>query len=512
MFEDNVTQAKDIIRRLEKHVGLSSEQFAALPESEKVRNEEGEAWRRSAEYGIRQAFGADSTELGQWNGITEEFFRRKVYGPEGYIWLYAAQLAVLQELDSKLKMNRHLQGSRQPPEMPNSDPMHRTHRNGAANGATFKHVVLLVHGINTRAKWVTAIKPTLEKAGLIGAPCGYDVYGVLRFLLPFDWLRRKAIERVRTRMNTAIELHKPQQLSVIAHSFGSYIVARLLAQEFQQHWHRIIFCGSVNAQDFPFEQYLARFVPPIVNEIGSRDVLPAFAERVTWGYGSIGSHGALSAAIEERWHNGLGHSDFLNPAFCEKFWIPWLSDGTFVRGDAAPESLPLWARAMVALPLRWILIALLATLGVFGVQRLGVVVSGPRPAYNFRYSEHVSATAPLSDLGATIGQATSDMASNCTLGWFSRWKYGQTCIATQIDPGVASLRACESFEYPVLTPEDALRRAAAQFRCLEVKETSGTMSLSVRPGSTEQWDDRGMSWALCGCSADQVGALRRNNR
>jgi hypothetical protein len=47
----------------------------------------------------------------------------------------------------------------------------------------------------------------------------------------------------------------------------------------------------VNAQDFPFEQYLKRFTIPVINEIGTRDFLPALAESITWGYGSVGTHG-----------------------------------------------------------------------------------------------------------------------------------------------------------------------------------------------------------------------------
>jgi hypothetical protein len=167
------------------------------------------------------------------------------------------------------------------------------------------HLVILVHGINTRAQWLSTVKPALVEAGLWAESAGYGFYGALRFLIPIDWLRRQAIERVRIRINAATASHKPVMLSVIAHSFGSYIVARLIAQEFHIKWHRIIFCGSVVSDRFPFEQCVSRFTSPILNEIGTRDYWSALAQAVTWCYGSVGSHGFQGAGFEERWHRGL---------------------------------------------------------------------------------------------------------------------------------------------------------------------------------------------------------------
>jgi hypothetical protein len=371
-----------------------------------------------------------------------------------------------------------------------------------------KHVVLLVHGINTTGLWINTVTPVLNKAALIAAPCGYDVYGIVRFLLPFDWLRRKAIERVRVLINAAIEVHKPDRVSVIAHSFGSYIVARLVAQEFQQKWHRIIFCGSVNEARFPFEQLLGRFETPIINEVASNDALPAIAQRVTWGYGSIGSHGALSAIFKERWHNGLGHSDFLNAEFCEKFWIPWLRDGVIVEGDARPQPLPLWARLLVRLPLRWIAVALLAVLAYLAVGFVYSFVREPMPSYSYRYEQPLSTEWPVSDLNVSIGLIVDKMESNCRLGRFGRWWQGQTCLAIETGPDVSRLKACQPFDYRVRRPEEALRLAAAQFNCLDVRESPDSMSVQVRPSTTEAWQNREGSWLLCGCSADEVERLR----
>jgi hypothetical protein len=96
------------------------------------------------------------------------------------------------------------------------------------------HLVILVHGINTRALWMNEIRPALEDAGFAVAPTSYGKFGVPRFLLPFTWLRRKAIKRVASDINTAraaferVYGRAPAEMSVISHSFGTYVISRVL--------------------------------------------------------------------------------------------------------------------------------------------------------------------------------------------------------------------------------------------------------------------------------------------
>jgi pimeloyl-ACP methyl ester carboxylesterase len=262
-----------------------------------------------------------------------------------------------------------------------------------------KHVVVLVHGMNTRGEWISTVKPTLEEAGFIVAPAGYGLFSVARFLLPIDWFRARAVARVSKRVRAAITLHKPHRISFIAHSFGTYIVARLLAENFDQNWERIIFCGSIVKNDFPIEQYFRRFFPPIINEIGTRDFWPAMAEAATWGYGSIGSHGFLQAGVEERWHQGLSHSDFLTPGFCATYWVPFLKEGTIVKGTA-PEPLPLLVRLLARLPLRWLFFVLLP-----------IILFSAVLAYSLNICWH-----PACDLTMRIKRSVSFSEAKCVRG------------------------------------------------------------------------------------------------
>jgi hypothetical protein len=215
------------------------------------------------------------------------------------------------------------------------------------------------------------VKPALEGAGFTVAATSYGQYGIGPFLLPFAWRRRKAINRVVTDIKIARHVfakktgREPEWMSVIAHSFGTYVLFKIIEDEFDWRWKRIILCGSVLKESIPLEKYLTRFDTPILNEIGTQDYWPALAESIGWGYGSVGSTGFNRPPVESRWHNDVTHSEFLTKAFCDKWWVPFLRDGRIEKGDS-PRALPAWIRLLSWLPLRWLVPAVLATCAVIG--------------------------------------------------------------------------------------------------------------------------------------------------
>jgi pimeloyl-ACP methyl ester carboxylesterase len=249
---------------------------------------------------------------------------------------------------------------------------------------TGDRIVILIHGIRTRALWMDEVKPALESDGFFVAPTSYGRYGLLRFLMPGEWLRQRAIDRVVTDIVTARRIsarrtgQEPASMSVIAHSFGTYVLSRIIADHPELQWNRIIFCGSVVREDFPLHQYLDRFDVPILNEIGTRDFWPALAESVGWGYGSVGSTGFNRPPVTSRWHKGFTHSQFLSKKFCRTQWIPFLRDGEISPGDAA-SSLPSGIQLLTSIPLRWLPPAVLFLLLAFCVVlvRLPFYPNGP---------------------------------------------------------------------------------------------------------------------------------------
>jgi pimeloyl-ACP methyl ester carboxylesterase len=145
-----------------------------------------------------------------------------------------------------------------------------THEVSETTAEPLDHLVILVHGIRTKGLWMSEVKPALEKAGFWVAPTSYGVYGISRFLSPFRGFRDAPINRVTEDIRTAINAFKidrgtePKRMSVISHSFGTYVVSKILLEVPDLEWYRVIFCGSVVRDDFPLQQVLKRFKFPLL--------------------------------------------------------------------------------------------------------------------------------------------------------------------------------------------------------------------------------------------------------
>ena len=230
-----------------------------------------------------------------------------------------------------------------------------------------EHVVLLVHGIRDIARWQNEIRATLESEGFTVQPTNYGRMNLIEFLLPISYFRKIAINTVWKQIEYAKKLHPEANFSIIAHSFGTYIVANILRNDFNLSINRVIFCGSVVKYGFPFEQVNERFNAPILNDVGTYDPWPALAESITTDYGSAGTYGFFRPGVRDRFHNGAGHGYFLESTFCKKYWVPFLKDGKYVEGESNAQSPPFWVRLLSIFKIKYFLMlaATLAALAYF---------------------------------------------------------------------------------------------------------------------------------------------------
>jgi pimeloyl-ACP methyl ester carboxylesterase len=227
--------------------------------------------------------------------------------------------------------------------------------------STKSHVVVLVHGIRTRALWQNELRKTLQKESFVVQPTNYGYFDVLRFLSPWQLFAGAIVEDLTRQIRHTLVMNKNADCSIIAHSFGTFVVARMLRDHTDLEFSKIIFCGSVVSHRFRFEDYRSRFEAPIINEVGTRDFWPVIAEVVTFGYGSAGTYGFRRPAVRDRWHNGKAHGDFLNQDFCRKYWVPFLSNGSIVEDDEEAEQPPWWLWAVSTFQIKY---AILVGIGV----------------------------------------------------------------------------------------------------------------------------------------------------
>jgi len=235
-------------------------------------------------------------------------------------------------------------------------------------------VIILVHGIRDFALWQNSVRRTFERHFKFVETTNYGRFDLVRFLLPISYFRSAAIEVVWRQVRDIRRQNPERKLSFVAHSFSTYVLAHILQREFDFTAFRIVFCGSVVKYGFPFEQFGDRFHSPILNEVGAKDVWPAMAECVTWGYGSAGTYGFRRPRVRDRWHANAGHGYFLRPEFCERYWVPFFKDGTIVEDAADPEEPPIWIRILSIFRLKYLLLAAIVAIALRLARGEGVSV------------------------------------------------------------------------------------------------------------------------------------------
>ncbi len=244
-----------------------------------------------------------------------------------------------------------------------------------------EQVVLLIHGIRTQADWQPMLVEILEETGKIKViPIKYGYFDPFRFWLP-GFTRRAPIKRVETLLRATRKKYPHARISVIAHSFGSYIIGRLLKEQVDLELDRLILCGSVLPASYPWEEVVHKFIDGsnenilnVINEYGEKDTLPVWAKATSWGYGDSGTHGFGHVFVQDRNHN-IGHNEYLTRDFATTYWKPFIENGGYkpTKSEVDPNS---WLLSVLGLlPLQWLFVALVVVLGVVGYSRL----SSPEP-------------------------------------------------------------------------------------------------------------------------------------
>ena len=175
--------------------------------------------------------------------------------------------------------------------------------------ANQRSIVILVHGIRTSAVWMNKIIPVLKRHRFNVAATNYGHFSPFLFWFPFTrWL---AIWRVRTDIESILNEHRDLLISFVAHSFGTYIVARILRKQFALVAHRVIFCGSILSRRFPFQRIDKRFSGRLLNEVAPNDPWPQVAKWTAFGFDYPDARGFMRPQVVDRFHQRFKHSDCL---------------------------------------------------------------------------------------------------------------------------------------------------------------------------------------------------------
>jgi pimeloyl-ACP methyl ester carboxylesterase len=234
--------------------------------------------------------------------------------------------------------------------------------------ATIQEVVLLIHGIRDFAEWEDLVSPILTE-GLSNTeiiPLKYGRFDAFRFWFPF-WTRAAPVNNLLPKIRDARILNPGAKLSVIAHSFGTYAIGKILKDHPDIRLHRLILCGAILPSDFRWDKIPHSVETKIINDCGRKDIWPVLAQSTTFGYGTSGRFGFGDVRTIIRFHD-FGHGGFFDKKFVSAFWLPWFQSGQFVRSEAPQKAGVLW-HLLTIIQIKWSMILLGAVVILwFGIR------------------------------------------------------------------------------------------------------------------------------------------------
>lgn len=203
----------------------------------------------------------------------------------------------------------------------------------------FPRRVITLHGIRTTGAWQKELNDTLEEHQLRHSPFDYGYLKLPKFLNPGS--RDGEINRFRDWVSKYISAeHQPH--SIIAHSFGTYIVTQALLKYEELKLDRLILCGSIVDKEYPWTKIIERGqVRGVLNECGTKDIWAKLAVWIVRDAGPSGVEGFSDKAngiVADVHRSGFRHSDFFYSLHVQNVWIPFINGSDVTELEKSGKS------------------------------------------------------------------------------------------------------------------------------------------------------------------------------
>jgi serine/threonine-protein kinase len=204
-------------------------------------------------------------------------------------------------------------------------------------------VVIPLHGIRTHAEWQRAFVTLTQETNLENLRerlpdvfyCPFDEWSFGYFWLPSFLSPRKReqknkwfrYEYDRLLESKHAEIKNTNYPSIVAHSFGTYILGHALIKYEYIKFDKLIFCGSILPRSFPWKTLIDRGqVSKIRNEYGTKDIWVRCAGWFIKRAGSSGYNG-FDVEVDGKVNQKMflyKHSEYFEKGHMRNFWIPFL--------------------------------------------------------------------------------------------------------------------------------------------------------------------------------------------
>lgn len=204
-------------------------------------------------------------------------------------------------------------------------------------------VVFAIHGFNTRGPWKNNLSPLLNRetddVRYIYAPWDYGDFrtGILNPIA-----RAKKVAEFHQYYNDVLEKYADSRsdvpkpvVCVVAHSFGTYIVARALLKYDEVRFDRIVLLRCLLPRKFPWS-LAAEKCGEVLSEVGKADWALIGAMFIP-GLGSAGRAGFVSppAFVRESISSFGDHSSVFGALHMRDVWIPFFRSAAIHSGSTS---------------------------------------------------------------------------------------------------------------------------------------------------------------------------------
>lgn len=188
--------------------------------------------------------------------------------------------------------------------------------------------LITVHGIKSQGDWNAEVAHIASSSGWIVAPYVYGKVGVSALLRPSQ--QRRIIDGFRLHLED-IRARYQCDISVIAHSFGSYVVASYLHgfDRCPTPIDTLILAGAILNQDLDLSKWHGN-VGKVINEVAPNDKLGKYARWLTLGCNPlIGRCGEVGFSrsydlLQQRRCDVFGHNNVIKRDVVSRQWMPLL--------------------------------------------------------------------------------------------------------------------------------------------------------------------------------------------
>ncbi|WP_162820439.1 hypothetical protein [Microvirga calopogonii] len=194
-----------------------------------------------------------------------------------------------------------------------------------------KQIVVLIHGMNTVGPWMETVQSILETDPDIQVKhIKFDFLDPIRFLCPLKICRDSTINHIYSGLLSIINDNPDKEISVLAHSFGTYALSEILLRDESMEFYKVLLCGSVVKRSFNWGLFNKR-IKYIVNDRSVNDIWPVLAQLTTFDYGASGTYG-FTKSIKDRKYT-VKHIGYFDDEFVRNNWLSFFSDNELYKSQ-----------------------------------------------------------------------------------------------------------------------------------------------------------------------------------